>query len=61
MGHVYYCGSDADYHYLATDYFLKPTRRYRIETAEYSLPHTRPRTRDRDRWLRWPEMPGRDA
>jgi hypothetical protein len=53
LGGFYYTGSDSQYHFFATKYFLEPTHRYRMLRTEYPITNTFPRTRHRDLWVVW--------
>src|SRR5688572_27537543 len=50
LGHLYYSGSDLEYHYFATKYFLEPTRYYRTLKSDYSIQKEFPKTSDHKRW-----------
>jgi hypothetical protein len=51
LGHLYYTGSDASYHYFTTKYFLEPTKYYRLHKFDYILPKEMAITTNRQEWI----------
>lgn len=53
LGHFYYIGTKDDFHYFASAYFMEPTRYYRYPKAEYPIRNEFPKTKEKDKWVRF--------
>jgi hypothetical protein len=53
LGHLYYTGTNGEFHYLAERYFLEPTHHYRVPVSAYTITNTFPKTSDRSLWIPW--------
>lgn len=50
MGHLYYMGTEGEFHYFADTNFMHPTRYYRYPKADYHFQNEFPKTKDRTQW-----------
>lgn len=53
LGHLYYTGTEGEYHYFRGNVFLGADRRYRLPRSAYLITGTFPRTSDRTSWIPW--------
>jgi hypothetical protein len=51
LGHVYYIGTNAGFHYFASNYLYERTKYYRLPEAEYSFQNPFPKTSDKSQWI----------
>ncbi|MCO5053106.1 MAG: hypothetical protein M9920_12475 [Verrucomicrobiae bacterium] len=51
MGHFYYIGSDAGFHYFASSYFTERTGFYRYPKTDYLITSTFPKTKQESQWI----------
>ncbi len=51
MGHLYYIGTEGDFHYFATKYFTERVKFYKLPAAKYSFQNSFPKTEDQSRWV----------
>lgn len=50
MGHFYYIGTEDNFHYFASDYFLGRTKYYSYPVEKFEIINTFPKTNNKNDW-----------
>lgn len=53
MGHLFYIGTEGQYHYLVEKYFLESPKKYHVLTSDLRIANTFPKTSDQNKWVPW--------